>query len=157
MELYSQLLKREIVFYLVGMGIIFLASVILFVIFQVFVFSKLIHIDVKKTIIGYVVFACFFVGVAATAYFGSSKMFLDLKENSYVEYVGDIAYSEEKSSKEVDVYELLDPPHLFLEAKNDIIDRSIKSCEARVIYTKHSKKILEIEVLNQGAGDGSLS
>lgn len=73
-----------------------------------------------------------------------SDIYLDLKESDYVEYIGEIVYQEETSSKYHDYYELTD---LGICVDSLVsIDSSIQRCEAKVIYTKRSHKAVEIEV-----------
>lgn len=75
-------------------------------------------------------------------------LFLDLRENSFVEYTGEVEYLREKGSKETDIFQLNDLPEpIAVEVNVGSVEATIQRCQARVIYTEHSKLILEFEVL----------
>lgn len=79
-------------------------------------------------------------------YLTVSKLFLDLSNNSFETYVGEVEFMDQKSSKYTDVFCLRDLDNMYVECGYGSIDSTIQRCKAQVIYAKHSKKLLDIEV-----------
>ncbi len=73
-----------------------------------------------------------------------SPLYLDLKEDTFAEYYGEIEYQEGMGDGYSDYY-MLKGINVCVNSLVTI-ESNIHRCEARVFYTKHAKKAVAIDV-----------
>ncbi len=140
MEKYEKVLKNEIFFNVIEWVI--LCIMVIFSIIAVVKFFSYLDIVFKKQIL-YTLGAIFLIAITITKTYEISKPLIDVKENSFITYTGNVVYYYDKSNKYTDILQLIDNCDVFVEAPSGTVNSSKNRCKARVVYGKHSNKVVE--------------
>lgn len=108
----------------------------------------LIEMDNSRKLVSTIIILLFLLNVVWTCS-DAVPLVLDLRDNTFAEYVGEVEYLCAKSSDATDIFQLNDLPEtIVVEVNTGYVEATIQRCKARVIYAKHSKRILDFEVLD---------
>lgn len=144
MERFRQIVTEELIFALVPAVVV---AVILLIAFWISprILSYLEMLHSKRVV--FVILAMLFLLNLVWAYSRTSNLILDLRENAFVTYTGEIEYLSGRGSKATDIYQLNDSPDsMVVEANKGMVDATIQKCNTRIIYSKYAKIVLEFEV-----------
>lgn len=128
----------------------FLPAIIISIILiiSIFFFRRfLIRVELPHAQIPvYFIISMLFILNVLWTYSSTSKLFKDLSNNSFETYIGEVEFMAQKSSEYTDVFRLSDLEDMYVECGYGSIEANIQRCKAEVVYARHSKKILDIEV-----------
>lgn len=140
MEKYEKVLKKDIIFNFIEL--IILIFIVIASIIVVIKFFSYLDIGFKKRTL-YLVAAIFIVFFTVSKTYEISKPLMDIKNNSFITYSGNVVYSYNKSNKHTDILQLVEITDLYVEAPSGTMNPTKNSCIAHVVYGKYSNKVVE--------------
>lgn len=143
MEQYREAIVREILFRLIPPIIMVLIALI-----GIVVLAKFIGVENVKHSKLIMVFTMIFIIVTCSLilYFDTKGLFVDLNNNDFVEYHGEVTFYGKKSTKEFDAYRLNDEESTIVRSSKGKIETTIDKCVAHMVYGRNSKFVVVFEV-----------
>ena len=147
MEEYIKTLKSQMLWDIFGYVLIFLGAIIA-VLYIVRIANKYDEGKGFNIIIWCVYFALVVIGVFIMYFAEIRKPLMDIKENSFVTYVGRIENIVHHEKYNDSRYKLIDKGALIVEDTSGALEPTIKNCKAKIVYGEHSKQVVDFELID---------
>ncbi len=91
----------------------------------------------------YTILTILFIFHAYHAYDFISDIKKDIRDDSFISYIGEIEYTDISSDKYTYYYNLKDTPNINIHTRNDLPRKAI----ADLVYAKHSQYLLDFKII----------